>query len=102
MQSAWLASHDAIAQADAQHLAVPLAATQSAPQLLQLLTSLARLTSQPSDGSPLQSPKPAGQLLTPHLPMLHHGVPFPALQIFPHAPQLLTSLSVRFSQPFER
>ena len=91
-----------MAQAEAAHFAVPLATTQSAPQVLQLLGSLVRLTSHPSDGSPLQSPNPAGQLLTPHFPMLHHGVPLPALQILPHMPQLLTSLSVRFSQPLER
>ncbi len=84
-------------------MAVPLATTHKFPQVLQLFTSLVRLTSQPSDGSPLQSPNPAGHTLTPHLCRLHQGVAPPtAAHKLPHVPQLFTSFSVLVSQPFER
>src|SRR3954452_15653791 len=81
---------------------MPLATTHAVPHVLQLPASLVRSTSQPSAGSPLQSPKPAGQLLMPQLPSLHQGVPFLPSQILPQPPQLVTSLVVLVSQPLPR
>jgi hypothetical protein len=58
------------------------------------------LVSQPSFGSPLQSPKPelhAGA----HTPPLQLVVPFAFEQAVPHAPQLPMSLPRLVSQPLE-
>jgi hypothetical protein len=71
-----------------------LHAVPQAPQLVALV----RGASQPSPGSPLQSPKPAAQLATPQTPPTQFGVPPAAEQTLPQAPQLVTLLS-DVSQP---
>jgi hypothetical protein len=102
LQSAYPALHEATRQAELLHSAVPFAARHKLPQVRQLFASLLRSISQPSSGLPLQSPKPGGQLLTPHRPCTHQGVPLPAWQTLPQAPQWLTSLVTFFSRPFLR
>jgi hypothetical protein len=54
-QSCQFPVHPAMVQAPPPHAPTPLAGAHLAPQDLQLLLSLFRLTSQPSERSPLQS-----------------------------------------------
>ena len=85
------------------HLAVPLEATQRLPHVLQFLASVVRSVSQPSAGSPLQSPLPPGHTVSPHTLFLHHGVPpWVGVQVVPHLPQFWTSRETSFSHPLAR
>jgi len=101
LQSAWLASHVPILHTESTQLG-ELLSTVHGEHAPQCSGSLVRSTSQPFFGSPSQSPKPAGQSLTPHLPCAQNAVPLPAAHSLPQAPQLRTSLSVFSSQPFLR
>lgn len=58
------------------------------------------MTSQPSDGSPLQSAKPALHCPTPHAPFMHTAEALGTTQRRPHAPQFAESLPSGVSQPF--
>jgi len=69
------------------------------PQAPQWLELVARLTSQPSAGLPLQSAKPALQLPTRHAPATQAATALAGAQTVPQAPQLLTVVWVFTSQP---
>jgi hypothetical protein len=66
--------HEVIVQAPATQEPTALAGAQTDPHAWQLAVSVLRLTSQPSESSPLQSAKPASQVLIPHTPNVHLGV----------------------------
>src|SRR5689334_8180284 len=88
------------AQPVAVHLPVPLATVHRLPHVTQFSGSAARFTSQLSSGSPLQSPLPAGQTVSPHSPLRHQGLPPAAgMHSWPHSPQFSTSRVIPFSQP---
>lgn len=56
-------------------------------------------SSQPSTGSPLQSPKPTSQAKL-HAPLRHRGVMWGGVgQALPHVPQSLTLVLVTVSHP---
>ena len=73
-QSWKLPVHDVTVQAPATHDPTALAGAQRAPQALQLPVSVLRLTSQPFEGFPSQSAKPASQVLIPQTPRVHLAV----------------------------
>jgi len=79
-----------------------LATTQVRPHTLQFFGSELSGSSQPLLGLPSQSPRPAGQSLTPQTPALQRGVALPASHTLRHLPQLVASLAVFASQPFDR
>jgi len=81
------------------HAGVPLATVQVLPQVPQFPTLVCVLTSQPSVGELLQSPKPVLQLPMVHMPPEHAGVPFATVHTLPQAPQLPTLVPVLISQP---
>src|SRR6188768_3363955 len=75
------------------------------PHAPQLAPSVRRSVSQPpwaasSSGSPLQSPRPAAHVVSPHWPFRHHAV-LPALtgHTVSQPPQFLMSRLTSFSQP---
>jgi hypothetical protein len=78
---------------------------QIVPQAPQLSWSVFRSVSQPplagsSSGLPLQSPRPAAQVVSPHCPFRHQAVlPALAVQGLAQPPQLLMSRLTSFSQP---
>jgi hypothetical protein len=78
--------------------AVPPPAGQTLPHVLQLLTSVFVLVSQPLFGLPSQLLKPAAQAGT-HTPAVQAVVPFAFEQATPQAPQLAVVFSA-VSQPF--
>ncbi len=98
-QSAQPASQVPTLQADATHDGVACGTTQAEPQPPQLFTSVVVLVGQVPSAFGLQSPRPARQLLTPHTPAAHVAEPSVVGHTLPHAPQLLTSKLVCFSQP---
>jgi hypothetical protein len=65
----------------------------------QCLDDVSVLVSQPSLGSPLQSPNPAAQLATVHAPILHSAVALQSAHLCLHAPQWFTSCDKSTSQP---
>ena len=65
---------DVIVQVPATHAPTALAGAHTEPHALQLFVSVLRLTSQPSERSPLQSAKPASQVLIPQAPNVHLAV----------------------------
>jgi hypothetical protein len=91
--------HEAKPQTPAMQFGVPPAEGQTAPQPPQLFTSEARTASQPFDSIPSQLAYPALHTM-PHEEPLHVAVPCCALQVVPHAPQLLGEVLVSVSQPF--
>jgi len=99
------ALQDLIEHTPAVHCASPPEMPQVVPQAPQLSMSVFRSVSQPlwsgsSSGSPLQSPRPAAQTVSPHWPLRHQAVlPALALQALPQPPQLLMSRLTSFSQP---
>jgi hypothetical protein len=81
------------------HEAVAFAAMHACPHAPQLVSDVARFTSQPSDACPLQSPNPLSHVRT-QLPLWQLAVAFePAAHTTPHAPQL-ARLESDASQPF--
>lgn len=82
-----------------EQLAAPLAAPHEFPHAPQLLLSVLRFVSQPSEYVELQSAKPAWHCAILHAPLWHVGVPFVTLHEFVHDPQCWTSLAVWISQP---
>jgi hypothetical protein len=77
----------------------PAGARHTFRQLPQLRTSAAVLVSQPSDGSLLQSAKPALQAPIAHTPAAQDVAALTNRQRRPHAPQLSRSAAVPVSQP---
>jgi hypothetical protein len=73
-QSWKLPVQDVTMQAPATHEPTALAGAHLAPQALQLLVSVLRLTSQPLTGLPSQSAKPGSQVLIPQTPSVHLAV----------------------------
>jgi hypothetical protein len=86
-----------------EHARVMFALEQLRPQAPQLLTSLAKLTSQPSVRRlPLQSPNPFAQAPT-QLPVEHAGAgTWLDEHTAPHEPQLIGSVAVLTSHPSDR
>ena len=82
-----------MAHAPATHLAVAWLIEQALPQLPQLLTLLSVWISQPSMLTPLQSAKPGLHLAMAQARITHVGVPLSTMQVLPHCPQLLRSMS---------
>jgi hypothetical protein len=77
---------------------VACARLQVAPHAPQLV-SVVSAVSQPSLGSPLQSPKPLLHEETPQVPATQFGVPPDTGQTFPQVPQLLMLVAVLVSHP---
>jgi hypothetical protein len=100
LQSAYARLQSPMAHAEATQAGVPLATWHALPHVLQLVTLVVRLVSQPLLESPSQSPRPAPQAEIPHTPSTQLGVPPEALQMCPHVAQLFTSTFVLVSQPF--
>lgn len=73
-QSWKLPVHDVTVQVPATHDPTALAGAHLAPQDLQLLVSVLRLTSQPLAALPSQSANPASQVLIPQTPNVHLAV----------------------------
>jgi hypothetical protein len=99
---AWLQSakpmlHDAIAQVELLHAAVPFPTEHVLPQAPQFMGSVVRFVVQ---AAPEQAPFPAGQLALPQVPFTQFGVPPSVGQTCPQVPQLVTSDDVFASQPF--
>ena len=102
-QSAKPASQVPRPQAKPEQIGLPLATeAQALVQAPQLAASLARLTSQPSRGSPLQSAYPASHPPMAHAPPSHLGKPCgTSAHFFPHIEQLFTSVASTDSQPLQ-
>ncbi len=99
-QSAKPGLHAPTAHALAAQAAVPFETEQRLPQRPQLPVSARRSTSQPLAGLPSQSAKPVSQRPTPHTPPVQSTVACGrAAQGRLHAPQFITSVAVRVSQP---
>jgi hypothetical protein len=73
-------------QAPLEHPAVAFGRLQTVLQTPQCEGFVWRFVSHPSPALPLQSPKPAAQVME-QTPFLHAGVPFVALHTRPHPPQ---------------
>ena len=86
-------------QTPAVQKAVPFALLQTVAQLLQWAGSPFRLISQPFDGRPSQSAKPALHAEITQTPALQPDVAFARLHTLPQVPQLLTVVLVLVSQP---
>jgi hypothetical protein len=106
LQSAKFAAHLASLQPLATHWPVALSEAYTvlqlrplAPQPPQFVPFVLVLVSQ-SVPLPSQSAQGAVHVLTLHCLASHFGVPLLTLQILPHAPQLLGSLTMLVSQPF--
>jgi hypothetical protein len=98
-QSAKPGKHAPIWHALARQLAAALANEQTVPQPPQAEGLFVTFVSQPLATLPSQLLKPAAQA-TPHVPVLHVGVPFVLEQTCPHAPQCEVLDDVSVSQPF--
>ena len=98
-QSAKPELQDPIAQAALTQAGVPFGTEQACPQEPQLLGFVWVFTSQPSEGSPLQSAKPALHEATAQLPLEQSGVPFGIEHRCPQAPQSLGFVWRFTSQP---
>src|SRR5579872_2211220 len=81
------------------HAGVLFPTLHALPHPPQLFGSVPVLSSQPSAGFPLQSPKPALHVPTVHVPPLQPGVSFCTGHDLPHPPQLAGSAFVLSSQP---
>jgi hypothetical protein len=98
LQSAKPALHDAIAQVELPHLAVPFATEHVLPQAPQFMGSFVRSVVQ---AVPEHAPFPAGHVALPQTPFTQFGVlPIDEGHICPQVPQLVTSDGVFASQPF--
>lgn len=82
-----------------KHVAPAFVNAHTWPQVAQFCVLEVRLTSQPSEASPLQLPKPVVHTM-PHAPAEHDGVPFALEHAAPHAPQFAMLDCVFVSQPF--
>ena len=69
------------------------------PHAPQFALSVCVLTSQPSMATPLQSRKPALQVVTAHAPAVHVDAAFARTHARPHAPQFALSVCRLASQP---
>src|SRR5689334_22064184 len=69
------------------HTAAAFGYEQAFWHMPQCIGSVLRLTSQPSEGSRLQSAKPISHTPMAHLPVSQAGVPFAIWQTVPHPPQ---------------
>lgn len=76
-----------------------MARAQTLPQLPQLVTLVARFTSQPSAGFPLQSAKPWLHEAMAQAPLEHLAVAFARLQTVPQAPQFCVLFRMLISHP---
>jgi hypothetical protein len=88
-----------IVQAPPAQAATALGGRQALPQVPQLATLVAMLTSQPSATVPLQLANPAAQLPTAHWPEVHAGAACGTEQTLPHVPQLAGSLPSAVQEP---
>ncbi len=84
--------HAAIVHRPATQLAPAFANWQRLPQTPQLLVSLPVAVSHPSNGSPLQSAKPALQAASTQAPARHPATPLAKEQTVPQARQLFGSV----------
>lgn len=83
----------------AVHDAPPPENMQTFPHELQLFTLVCVFVSQPSEVSPLQSPKPVLQLRMPHVPAAQRGVALAITQALAQLPQRVGSVLMFTSQP---
>jgi len=98
-QSPRPASHRREHVPPAQTAVAPGPEGHTLPQPPQCAASEARVTSQPSEGSPLQSARPARQLCTRQMPPRQIALAPGSAQAVPHAPQFATSVSVSVQVP---
>src|SRR5207247_2082406 len=73
LQSPKRASHEVRTQLPLAQVPAPFAGAQAVPHLPQLVAFLSE-SSQPLSTFPSQSPKPASQVPTAHLPAMHAAV----------------------------
>lgn len=99
LQSAYPGWQLAITHRPAWQDGVAFSSEQGLAQVPQLFPSVARLISQPSTATPLQSAKPGVHVPTVHVPALHSGVAFGARHAWLHAPQLVMLDAMFTSQP---
>jgi hypothetical protein len=84
-----------IAQAPAAQVALALERAQARPQAPQCVALVWVLASQPLAGLPSQSPKPAAQRTTVHIPPAQPlAATLASAQAAPHALQLAGSMAV--------
>lgn len=88
-----------IAHVPLLQVADALANVHLVPQVLQLLTSVLRLTSQPLAAEPSQLPKPAVQAPNVHVLLTQLAAALANVHLVPQPPQLFTSLLELISQP---
>ncbi len=81
------------------HEAAALANEHDTPHVPQFDTLVVVSVSQPFAAMPSQSPRPAAQLVTMHIPPEQPGVPPAVMHTFPHEAQLLTLVFRLVSQP---
>jgi len=98
LQSRWPAAQVTILHAPPEQVPVPFGGAQDLPQAPQCCRLVPRSISQPSAGSPLQSPKPGAQL-TEQVPLAQDATPLVELQILPQPPQFAVSVVSRASHP---
>jgi hypothetical protein len=82
----------AIEQRPAVHAAVPLAALHALPHAPQWAVVVERLVSHPLAALPSQSPKPALQRASVHVPPVQAATPLAKLHALPQRPQCVTEV----------